>query len=317
MYKFVLGFIALPVMAAWLFASVGLAQPSAQNTPLMAVDRHGPRPRPPSPADDLPVLNVEGKVQSLTVDPRGLVDGFVLDDGTRVRAGRKARLERLALKPGDRVTVSGRGGSYPAGKVLQLETIRLADGRTLALDVPPERQPAVTREGTVERVLLNPEGDVDAILLADRSVIHMRPCVPEPKLVAGVSVRAEGHGSGTFMHADQITLLPTGTRLEFSARRGPRAQAQLEDSGAIALLIANAEGETDALVMHDGAVIKLPPLLRDQAASALQVGARIDVRGEGGVYGTVKAFRAERLQLASGTVFAAPGPARPRPDVAP
>jgi hypothetical protein len=168
MYKLARSLITLQLMAACLSASLSHAQSGVQNPPPGAVPPPGPRLHPPPAADDLPVIDVQSKVQTVTVDPRGLVDGLILEDGTRVLAGRKAHLERLALKPGDRVAIQGRGGSYPEGQVLQLETITLADGRTLALDVPPERQPPVTHEGIVERVLLNPEGDVDARAIASK-----------------------------------------------------------------------------------------------------------------------------------------------------
>jgi hypothetical protein len=71
-------------------------------------------------------------------------------------------------------------------------------------------------------------------------------------------------------------------------------------------LVNNPEGEIEILVLQDGALVTLPPKLRDEAEDAIKVGTKLTVSGEGGTYGAVKALRADRVQLASGQVFSEP-----------
>ena len=80
----------------------------------------------------------------------------------------------------------------------------------------------------------------------------------------------------------------------------------LDGSSTILRVVNDREGKIDTLVLQDGSIVKLPPTLRDQAGDSLTVGTQLTARGKGGTYGQVKAFRADRLELASGQVFAEP-----------
>ena len=255
-------------------------------------------------------MTVTGKIQSLNVDPRGRVDGILLTDGTSARAGRRGRLETLGLTAGDTVSVTGRGGVYPQGRSLHVETIKLPSGEVRVLEPPRAVLLPVSRDGEVARVLINPRGDVDGVVLADGALIRIRPTAANPQLTKGVKVRAEGQGTATFVHAERLTMTATGTMLDFSsgppARPAPRPLATVEDSSSVAQVLNNPEGEIDTLVFQDGSIVKVPPRMRDDAGGVLKVGVKLAASGEGGTYGTVKAFRATRLQLASGRVFSEP-----------
>ena len=220
------------------------------------------------------------------------------------------RLETLALKAGDTITVTGRGGNYPQGSSLHIETMKLPTGEIRSLDAPHAKMTPVSHEGEIACILINPHGDLDGFILKDGTLIRVRPTAANPQLVAGARVRAEGEGTSSFVRADKVTLAATGVVLDLStpprALPVPRALTMLDDSSVVLQVVNNPEGEIDTLVLQDGSIVKLPPRLRDQAGDTLAIGAKLTARGEGGTYGLVKAFRADRLQLASGQVFSEP-----------
>lgn len=272
--------------------------------------KHGPKDGKGPHEDSLLSMTVTGKIQGFSTDPHGIVDGILFVDGTSARAGKKARIETLGLKAGDTITVTGKGGNYPQGSSLEIETVKLPSGEVrtverLRVDLTP-----VSHEGEVARVLLNPHGDVDGLLLKDSTFIRIRPTVSNPQLVAGSRVRAEGDGTASFVRADKLTLTATGAVLDPATpppgRPAPRALKTIEDSSSVLELVNNPEGEIEILVLQDGSLVTLPPKLRDEAGDAIKVGTKLTVSGEGGTYGAVKALRADRVQLASGQVFYEP-----------
>lgn len=285
--------------------------------------KRGPKGEIDPSEDDLLPMTVTGKIQGFTTEPHGRVDGILFVDGTNARVGRKAHLEALGLNAGDMVTVTGSGGSYPQGKSLHIETIKLPTGEVRTVESARTMLTPVSREGEVARVLINPHGDVDGLLLKDGTLIRVRPTAPNVQLTVGSKVRAQGDGTASFIQADRLTLAATGTVLDLSmsplGRPAPGALKMLEASSSVLQVVNNPDGEPDTLVLQDGSVVKLPPRLRDEAGESLKVGTKVAVRGEGGTYGTVKAFRASRVQIASGQIFSEPdrpSPPPPPPDVA-
>jgi hypothetical protein len=272
--------------------------------------KHG-RKGPSGPHEEsLRPMTVTGKIQGFSTDGQGRVDGILFVDGTNARAGRKVRLEPLALKAGDTITVTGKGGNYPQGSSLHIETMKLPTGETRSFDLPRAKLTSVSHEGEIACILLNPHGDLDGFILKDSTLIRVRPTAPIAQLIAGARIRAEGEGNSSFVRADKVTLTTTGTALDLStpprALRVPHALTTLDDSSVVLQVVNTQEGDVDSLVLQDGSIVKLSPKLRDQAGDTLKVGTVLSVRGEGGTYGTVKAFRADRVQLASGQIFSEP-----------
>ena len=281
--------------------------------------RPGPGGRPGPPDADLAAMSATGTIRGFSTDPRGNVDGILLSDGTTARAGRKARLETLGLKPGDTVTVTGRGGAYPQGKSLRIETIKLPSGEVRTVERPRAELLPTAHEGVVSTVLVNPHGDVDGLLLTDGSLIRMPPTPRSPQLVAGAKVRGEGDGTSTRVEARTLTIGGSSAPIGVGAGAPPAPPAALpsiEDTSTVAKVVTTPEDDVDTLVLADGAIIRLPPALRDDAAGAIAVGTKLTASGEGGTYGDVKAIHATRIVLASGQSFAEPAPPAP-PGVAP
>jgi hypothetical protein len=79
-------------------------------------------------------VTASGRVAAVLASPRGRVHTVLLDDGTTASG---FGLEALSLKVGDRVTVAGKGGAYPQGKALRIETITLPNGETRTLPARP------------------------------------------------------------------------------------------------------------------------------------------------------------------------------------
>jgi hypothetical protein len=262
-------------------------------------------------------MTVTREIEGFSIDPRGRIDRILFVDGTNARAGKRVRLEALALKAGDTITVTGKGGNYPQGSSLDIATMKLPSGEVRTFDPLHADLIPVSHEGEVVCILLDPRGDLDGFLLEDGTVVRLRPTVPNPLLSVGSNVRAEGEGTSSFIRADKVTLTSSGAVLDLStaprAVRAPRSLTMLDGSSTILRVVNDREGKVDTLVLGDGSIVKLPPTLRDQAGDTLVVGTRLTARGKGGTYGLVKAFRADRVQLASGQVFAEPERPLPSP----
>ena len=262
-------------------------------------------------------MTVTGEIEGFSIDPHGRLDRILFADGTNARAGKKVRLETLALKAGDTITVTGKGGNYPQGSSLHIATVKLPTGEVRTFDPLHASLLPVSHEGEVVCILLDPRGDLDGFLLKDGTLVRVRATVPHPQLTLGSRVRAEGEGTASFIRADKVTLTSTGTVLDLStpprAVRVPRVLTMLDGSSTILRVVNDREGKLDTLVLADGSIVKLPPALREQAGAALTVGTQLTARGQGGTYGLVKAFRADRVQLASGQVFAEPERRPPPP----
>jgi hypothetical protein len=262
-------------------------------------------------------MTVTGEIEGFSIDPHGRIDRILFVDGTNALAGEKVRLETLALKAGYIITVTGKGGNYPQGRSLHIATIRLPTGEVRTFDPLHAKLTPVSHEGEVVCILLDPRGDLDGLLLKDGTLVRVRPAAPHPQLIVGSKIRAEGEGTASFVRADKVTLASTGAVLDLStahrAVRAPRMLTMLDGSSTILRVVTDLEGRIDTLVLQDGSIVKLPPRLRDQAGDSLTVGTMLTARGRGGTYGLVKAFRADRVQLASGQVFAEPERLPPPP----
>lgn len=265
-------------------------------------------------------MTVTGEIEGFSIDSHGKLDRILFADGSNARAGKTVRLEALALKAGDTITVTGKGGNYPQGSSLHIATVKLPTGEVLTFDPLRARLLPVSHEGKVVCILLDPRGDLDGFVLEDGTLVRVRATVPHPQLTLGSRVRAEGEGTASFIRAEKVTLTSTGTVLDLStpprAVRVPRVLTMLDGSSTILRVVKDRAGKLDTLVLEDGSIVKLPPTLRDQAGDALTVGTKLTARGKGGTYGLVKAFRAERVQLASGQVFAEPERLPPPPSAA-
>jgi hypothetical protein len=279
-----------------------------------------PRPFPGGPADlALQPMTVAGTVHAVLYNREGLSDGLVLDDGTTARIPPRSAVERLNLKVGDRVTISGRGSVTTAGRGMRAESIALPNGAPLIVDTPPPVPTALSRDGTVQRLFTNPHGDVDLVLLSDGSAVRIPPTsmAVAAKLTAGQVVHVEGDAVGAALHAKQVRLQSGEVVVTESSvpppPPPPDSLSRVEDSSTIARVLHGPRGDVDALILASGTIVHLPRRLADDATPLLAVGTRIHVEGEGGRYALGTSLHADTLRLDSGQTFSDPGPAGGRP----
>jgi len=187
--------------------------------------------------------------------------------------------------------------------------------RPAAEPVPPpfiaQQQPAIAR-GTISRFVINPEGDVDGLVLADGTLVHFPPHMSS-QLVSvmrpGDTVQIAGlRDSVGNVSAEQITNKRNGKQLADQPPPVdvPRAPPELRGASLVKLSVKGTvmrvttapRGEPDGVILKDGTIIKMPPPVAQQFTSLLRPDAVIAARG----YGTRNQY-GEALQA---TAFGTP-----------
>jgi hypothetical protein len=175
----------------------------------------------------------------------------------------------------------------------------------------------VVISGTVKRYLINPEGDVDGMLLADNNVIMFPPHLGAQVTASaapGDTVRVTGSAiPGGTLRAKTIVNARNGQTIDDQPPRSApglpdqrlpvalRAAGlvKLEASGSITHVTTAPRGEPDGVLLADGTVIKLTPPVASQFTGLLRPGTVIAAEG----YGTRNRY-GESLQA---TAFGTPG----------
>ena len=181
---------------------------------------------------------------------------------------------------------------------------------------PVGQQPGAmtTISGSVGRFLINPEGDVDGLLLADNTLVAFPPHVGlqlAASIAPGDDVRITGFAvPGESIRAQQIEQTRTGRRFVDQPPESPGAApsprslrgaglVKLGASGRVLRVTTAPRGEPDGVLLADGTVIKLTPPVAMQFANLLQPGTTVAAEG----YGTRNRY-GESLQA---TAFGTPG----------
>jgi hypothetical protein len=135
--------------------------------------------------DPAQMPELHGKVRSYDLTPRGDVDGLILEDGTEVHFPPHLGLQVVAaVRPGETVTIHGlRARSLPL--VQAMSVTGDASGKTVVDNGPPapgQRPPAppgpgqeLRAQGEVRMQLHGPRGELNGVLLADGTMVHLPP----------------------------------------------------------------------------------------------------------------------------------------------
>src|SRR5437870_4902997 len=137
------------------------------------------------PAGIKPTATITGEVKIVLLNHHGEIDGFLLDDGTRVKFPPHIGASLAAIaKPGQRVSVIGFTGlrTQFGTAVEGLSVTSAVTGQT-AIDQPPtgyETRPSVAGQwlsvtGNVARILVNPAGSVDGLIMASGEQVKLPP----------------------------------------------------------------------------------------------------------------------------------------------
>ncbi|MEM5459525.1 hypothetical protein VSR69_32415 [Paraburkholderia phytofirmans] len=167
--------------------------------------------------------------------------------------------------------------------------------------------------GVVQRYVINPEGDVDGMLLADNTLVRFPPHIGTQvaaTFAPGATVNVNGVAQpGGTLRASQIADANNGRSIvdqppPADAQRLPKSLAgvglvKLDATGRVLRVTSAPRGEPDGVLLTDGTVIKLTPPAAARFANLLQPGATIAAQG----YGTRNRY-GESLQA---TAFGTPG----------
>jgi hypothetical protein len=183
--------------------------------------------QPAAPAYDPAQLpETKGKVTQYLLNPRGMVDGLLLDNGAEIQLNPMVATELVfAVRPGDAVTVHGlKARAVPV--VMAMSVTNDGTGKTVVVGARPHgpeagakgehgmmhgpammhggmmQGPGLELSGKVKSALHNPRGETDGVLLEDGSQVRLPP--PEAKRLAeqikpGSAITVRGMGSETLL----------------------------------------------------------------------------------------------------------------------
>ncbi|MDR6672270.1 hypothetical protein [Xanthomonas sp. 1678] len=201
---------------------------------------------------------------------------------------------------------------------------------------PPPAAPVaaapVRVEGTVERFMLNPNGDVDGLWLRDGTQVGFPPHLSaelQAAVRSGDAVTVQGYRLGTLpllqasaigarRSGKQVVDRPPNPLAAPPAPPTPPALNPMQAEGRIERLVYGPRGETAGVLLSDGTVVRMPPHVAMQYATLLRVGAPLSVSGFGVATAAGRSLEATQLgrdRATQRTLFAPPAP--PVPPAAP
>lgn len=160
---------------------------------------------------------------------------------------------------------------------------------------PPPGGPAgrAVFQGEVQRLLINPYGEVDGLRLTDGAIVKFPPHMAGALVAAvkgGDAVRVIGRGEGGGMvKADAIINVATGQTvldqpppIDEGRPLPPHLRAQrLEPQqveGLVDAVLSGPRGEVNGIILADGAIVRFPP---DSLRQPVQPGAPFAASGLG------------------------------------
>lgn len=158
-------------------------------------------------------------------------------------------------------------------------------------------------EGVVERLLINPHGEIDGMLLTDGTEVHLPPHLGKEIRAAvrpGASVAVFGvrPRSAGMIAAVAVETAP-GTRIvdngppkgeknhkggEHSGGPGRPKQPKpppMEVEGVVRRPLHGPKGEVRGALLEDGRIVRIPPHEAEERRPLLRAGARLAARGPG------------------------------------
>ena len=152
----------------------------------------------------------------------------------------------------------------------------------------PSQLPAI--QGKVAEYSLTPRGDVDGLILADGTEVHLPPHLGTQLVYAvkpgdEVTVRGLKARAIAMVQAMSVKNDATGNTVTDNGAGGPPgardAQQALSATGRIKAQLHGPRGDLNGALLEDGTIIRLPPPEAERLASTLTIGASLTVQGNG------------------------------------
>ena len=152
----------------------------------------------------------------------------------------------------------------------------------------PSQLPAI--QGKVAEYSLTPRGDVDGLILADGTEVHLPPHLGTQLVYAvkpgdAVTIRGLKARAIPMVQAMSVRNDATGSTVTDDGAGGPpgeRDGAQaLSATGRIKAQLHGPRGDLDGVLLEDGTIVRLPPPEAQRLAATLVAGAPLTVHGNG------------------------------------
>jgi hypothetical protein len=190
-----------------------------------------------------------------------------------------------------------------------------APGQADPIPPPPppptaSSQRSVQLSGRIARFLINPNGDVDGVLLADHTQVDIPPTLGASltaKARTGDRLDIEGFRVGTLPLVRAASLgLPNGDKLVDTppavppAPPAPPALQPMEAQGRVTQALLGPMGEVNGVILDNGPIVRVPPPAAVDNP-LLQPGARLSAKGFGVESRFGKALQATAIGASPGT----------------
>ncbi len=186
----------------------------------------------------------------------------------------------------------------------------------------PTQLPSFT--GTVERYLLNPRGETDALLFREGPQIVFPPefgdvvrnAVPPGRTLVVWGIRARSAPVITMLAFapgnDAAPVVVDRFYWRLSGRAAAEQAERVTVGGTVKAPYMTPQGEVAGAVLEDGSVVTVPQGTADALRDLLRPGARVAAEGRGVASDAGKAVAAERIGDTPENLRPVPPPAEPR-----
>ena len=184
----------------------------------------------------------------------------------------------------------------------------------------------LTVDGRVQRWLLNPNGEIDGLLLADGMQVAFPPHLSasvQQAMKPGDAVQVSGWRTPGAPVLQAATLSANGRSVvdqppAFGAAppmpREPAALTAMSSSGRVARPLYTGRGDVNGVLLDNGSIVRFPPHVGTELAATLQPGSMLHAKGWGSRGPLGSAIEATAIgPTADGMreLFAGPGMAPP------
>ncbi|SFD72339.1 hypothetical protein [Paracidovorax konjaci] len=156
---------------------------------------------------------------------------------------------------------------------------------------PPAVESA-THGGTLQRWLLNPNGEADGLLMQDGTQVAFPPHLSQTltgwlRVGDALEVTGWNHSGVPVLRAS--TVRSQGRTVEDTppapGQMPPppsrEALAELQTDGRVARVLLNSRGDAHGLLLDNGVIVRFPPHVAASVGNLLQTGATVSARGWG------------------------------------